>query len=139
MNKNLNVKCIRFGNSVVSVYDYLKNKYKFEIIEETNDFALSLVQLKFTKKEHIDEFGNKILTNIIIKIPGSFLFNSAIIIDEPQFKGKLNHFATDVFKNTYPFLELYTWLGPPVYVPFNKDDISLMNNYLKSIEAINYE
>lgn len=135
MNKNLNVKCIRFSDCVISVYDYLKNNYKFDLIEESNDF--SLVQLKFTKKDYIDKFGNKILTNIILKIPDSFLFNSAIILDEIKFKDKLNNFERDVFKNTYPFLEIYNWVGPPVYIPFNKDDISLMNNYLKSIEAIN--
>ena len=136
MNKNSNVKCIRFNNNcVISVYDYLKDKYKFEIIEEINDF--SLVLLKFLKDDFIDKFGNKIITHNIIKIPASFLFNSSIIIDETQFKDRLSDFEKDIFKDTYPFLELYTWIEAPVYLPFNKEDILLMNNYLKSIREIN--
>jgi len=131
-NYNLNIKCIRFSDCVLSIYDYLKNKYDFEIIEEYD----SLINLKLKRKNFIDEFGNNITDYSIIKVPHSFIFDSAIITDLEKFKSKLNNFELEYLNNSYPYLEIYTWLGPPVYLPFSKEDKNLLNNYIKSIDLI---
>ena len=134
-NNNLNVKCIKFSDCVSTIYDYLKDKYNFETFDSNND--LSLIELKFNTKNYNDEFGSNITNFSIIKIPHSYLFNSAVIIDEEKFKSKLNNFEMNYYNNSYPYLEIYSWLGDPVYLPFSVEDKNLLDCYLKSIDLIN--
>ena len=130
------IRCDRIDNdSVITVYEYLRRLYDFTVLDLEDEF--SLLELRFTNKKFIDEYGNNIVTYSTIKIPKDYVYNTAIVIDLEEFYSLLNNWEKDILKKSNKYLEIYQWCGPAVLLPINTiDDVDLIDNYLKSIDKI---
>jgi hypothetical protein len=134
-NLHIKIKCDRFTEDcVMTIHDYLKNNYNFTIIDYVNDF--SLLKLNFLTNKFVDKYGNSIETYSTITIPQGYIYNTAIISDKEKFNSFLSSYELQIFKNTYPFLEISEWGDPHFFIPFRSEDRELINNYLSSIDKI---
>ena len=130
------IRCDRIDNdSVITVYEYLRRLYDFTVLDLEDEF--SLLELRFTNKKFIDEYGNNIVTYSTIKIPKDYIYNTAIIIDLEEFYSLLNNWEKETLKKSNKYLEIDQWYGPPILLPINtEDDAALIDNYLRSIDKI---